>query len=128
MSGEVDFIYTGTVQAMPMIRSKRARALAVTSLAPSSALPSVPTMASVYPGFVSANWYAMFAPAGTPAAIVNRLNSEILSALKSQDIRDFITTEGAEPVGSSSQAFAAHLRSEIERYAKVVKAANLKAE
>jgi tripartite-type tricarboxylate transporter receptor subunit TctC len=122
----VDFVFTGTVQALPMIRSHRARALAVTSLKPSAALPGVPTMDSFYPGFVSANWYAMFAPAATPAAIVNRLHSEIVAALKTQDIRDFITGEGAEPIGSSPQDFAPWLRNEVERYAKVVKAGNLK--
>jgi Tripartite tricarboxylate transporter family receptor len=66
ISGEVDFIFTGSVQAMPLLRTQRARALAVTSLKASSALPGVPTMDSVYPGFMSANWYGMLAPAGTP--------------------------------------------------------------
>jgi tripartite-type tricarboxylate transporter receptor subunit TctC len=128
ISGEVDFIFTGSVQAMPLLRSQRARALAVTSLKQSSALPGVPTMDSVYSGFNSANWYGMLAPAGTPAAIINRLHAEIVAALKTQEIRDFITNDGAEPVGSSPQEFAAYLRSEIERYTKVVKAANLKLE
>jgi tripartite-type tricarboxylate transporter receptor subunit TctC len=126
MSGEVDLIFTGTVQALPILRTRRARALAVTSLKPSGALPGVPTMDSFYPGFVSANWYAMFAPAGTPPAIINRLHSEIVTAVKTPEIRDFMTGEGAEPVGSSPQEFAAYLRAEIERYAKVVKAGNLK--
>jgi tripartite-type tricarboxylate transporter receptor subunit TctC len=68
----------------------------------------------------------MFAPAGTPPAIINRLHSEIVTAVKTPEIRDFMTGEGAEPVGSSPQEFAAYLRAEIERYAKVVKAGNLK--
>ena len=72
--------------------------------------------------------YGMFAPAGTPTAIVTRLNSEIVSALKAPEIRDFITHEGAEPIGSSPREFSAHLRSEIERYTKVARAANLKVE
>jgi len=126
MSGEVGLIFAGTVQALPILRTRRARALAVTSLKPSGALPGVPTLDSYYPGFVSANWYAMFAPAGTPPAIINRLHSEIVTAVKTPEIRDFMTGEGAEPVGSSPQEFAAYLRAEIERYAKVVKAGNLK--
>lgn len=126
MSGEVDFIFAGIVQALPLLRSQRARGIAVTSLTPSSVLPGVPTMDTFYPGFSSANWYAMFAPTGTPPAIINRLHAEIVSALKTPEIRDFITGEGAVPVGSSPQEFAAYLRSEIERYAKVVKAGNLK--
>lgn len=128
ISGEVDFIFTGTVAALPLIRTRRARPLAVTSLNPSPAVPGVPTMDSVYPGFVSANWYAMFAPAATPAAIIARLSSEIVSSLKSPEIRDFITGEGAEPVGSSPQEFSAHFRSEVERYARVIKAGQLKAD
>jgi tripartite-type tricarboxylate transporter receptor subunit TctC len=70
----------------------------------------------------------MFAPAGTPAAIISRLNSEIVSAIKTPEIRDFITREGAEPVGSTPQELGAYLKSEIERYTKVARAANLKVE
>ena len=128
MSGEVDFIFTGVVQAQPLLRSQRARPLAVTSAKPSPVVPDVPTMSSIYPGFISANWYAMFAPAGTPAAIVTKLNSEIVSAIRTPEIRDFITREGAEPVGSAPAEFAAHLKSEIARYTKVARAANLKGE
>jgi tripartite-type tricarboxylate transporter receptor subunit TctC len=128
MSGEVDYIFAGTVQAMPILRSNRGRALAVTSLKRAPVLPDVPTMDSVYPGFVSANWYGMFAPGATPPAIVSRLHSAIVAAMKSQEVRDFLTGEGAEPVGSSPQEFAAYLRSEIERYSKAVKAANLTVE
>jgi tripartite-type tricarboxylate transporter receptor subunit TctC len=126
MGGEVDFIFTGVVQAQPLIRSRRARPLAVTSPKPSPAVPDVPAMDSIYPGFVSGNWYGMFAPAGTPAAIIARLSSEIVSAIRTPEIREFITHEGAEPVGSAPHEFAAYLRSEIERYARVAKAANLK--
>lgn len=126
MSGEVDLIFTGLVQALPIVRSQRARALAVTSLKPSAALPGVPTVDSFYRGFNSGNWYAMFAPAGTPPAIINRLHAEIVAAVKAPEIRDFMTGEGAEPVGSSPQEFGAYLRAEIERYARVVKAGKLK--
>jgi len=125
MSGEVDWIFTGVVQAQPLLRSQRARPIAVTSPKRSPLFPDVPTLDSIYPGFVSGNWYGMFAPAGTPAAIITKLNSEIVSAIRTPEIRDFITREGAEPVGSSPQEFGAYLKSEIERYTKVAKAANL---
>ena len=128
IGGEVDFIFTGMVQALPIIRTKRALPIAVTSLKPASALPDVPTMHSLYPEFVSANWYAMFAPGGTPQAIVERLGAEVVNAIKTPEIRDFMRTEGADPVGSTPQEFAAYLRSEIERYGKVVRAANLQQE
>jgi tripartite-type tricarboxylate transporter receptor subunit TctC len=128
MSGEVDFIFTGVVQAQPLLRSGRARPIAVTSERRSPLFPDVPTLSALYPGFVSGNWYGMFAPAGTPAAIITRLSGEIVSAIKAPEIRDFITHEGAVPVGSSPQEFAAYLKSEIERYTKVARAANLKVE
>ena len=126
MSGEVDMMITGTVQALPIVRAGRGRALAVTSPKPSAVLPGVPTLDSFYPGFASANWYGMFAPAATPPAIISRLHSEIVAGLKTQEIRDFMAGEGAEPVGNTPQEFGAYLRSEIERYTKVVKAGNLK--
>lgn len=126
MSGEVDFIFAGAVQALPLVRSRRARPLAVTSLKPSPVVPDVPTMDSFYPGFQSANWYAMFAPAGTPAAIITRLSAEIASAIRTPEIREAITREGAEPVGSSPREFAVYLRSEIERHTRVAQAAKLK--
>jgi tripartite-type tricarboxylate transporter receptor subunit TctC len=126
ISGEVDFIFAGAVQALPLVRSGRARVLAVTSTKPSPAVPGVPTLDSIYPGFSSANWYGMFAPAGTPDAIIAKLSSEIASATSTPEIREFIVREGAEPVGSSASEFAAFVKSEIERYSKVAKAADLK--
>jgi tripartite-type tricarboxylate transporter receptor subunit TctC len=128
MSGEVDFMFSGALNSLPLVRSGRAKALAVTSLKASSALPGVPTLDSFYPGFSSANWYGMFAPGATPAPIVNRLHAEIVTALKTREIREFLAGDGAEPIGSSPQEFSAHLRREIDRYAKVVKAGNLKPE
>ena len=70
----------------------------------------------------------MFVPAATPAAFINRLHAETVSALKAPEIRDFITGEGAALVGSTPAELAAYLRREIERYARVIKAANIKAE
>jgi tripartite-type tricarboxylate transporter receptor subunit TctC len=128
MSGEVDFFFSGILQAMPIIRTQRGRPIAVTSATPSSLLPHVPTLDSIYGGFISANWYALFAPGGTPAPIVERLGTEVVNAIKTPEIRDFMKAEGADPVGSTPQEFAIYLRNEIERYRKVVKAAGLKHE
>jgi tripartite-type tricarboxylate transporter receptor subunit TctC len=128
IAGEVDFTFAGSLAALPHIRSGRVRALAVTTVKRSSATPDVPTLDSFYPGYESANWYAFFAPAATPAAIVNRLSMEIASALKSPEIRDFMAKEGAEAVGSTPQEFAAYFRREVERYAKVIKAAGVRIE
>ena len=93
-----------------------------------SALPNVPTMKSFYPEFVSDNWYAFFVPAGTPQEIVTRLNSETLKALKAPDIIDYMSHDGADPVGSTPAELAAHYRSEVVRYAKLIKTANIQPE
>ncbi len=128
IGGEVDFTFTGAVTALPHVRAGKVRALAVTSATKSSAAPGLPTMGSIYPGFESANWYAMFVPAGTPAAIIARLNAELVNAIKSPEIRDFMTGEGAEPVGGTPQALGAYLRRDIERYGKVIQAGNVRVE
>jgi tripartite-type tricarboxylate transporter receptor subunit TctC len=126
MGGEIDFTFSGAVQAQPLLRAGRAKALAVTSAQPSPVLPGVPTLDSVYPGFVSGNWYGMFAPAATPSAIIARLNAEIASALKASEVRELLAREGAEPAVNTPQEFGAYLRREIERYTAVARAANLK--
>ena len=86
ISGEVDFEFATALAAAPQIKAGRVRALAVTTAKPAAAFPGLPTMESMYPGFEIDNWYAMFFPAGTPQAIVNRMHDEIVKALKSPDI------------------------------------------
>jgi tripartite-type tricarboxylate transporter receptor subunit TctC len=126
MSGEVDFSFAGALTSLPHIRSNRIKALAVTTLKPSPLLPSVAPLASLYPGFEASNWYAVFAPAGTPPAIVNKLSAEIARTIRLPDVQRFMASEGADPVGSSPQEFATFFRQEIDRYAKVIKAANIR--
>jgi tripartite-type tricarboxylate transporter receptor subunit TctC len=128
IGGETDFTFSGAVTALPHVRSGKVRALAVTSVKRSSAAPDLPTLDSFYPGFDSANWYAMFVPTGTPPAVISKLHSETMSTLKAPEVRDFMTGEGAELVGGSPAELAAHLRSEIERYTKVIRSANIKVE
>ena len=128
MSGEVDFSFAGALTSLPHIRSGRIKALAVTTLKPSPLLPDVPPLASLYPGFQSTNWYAFFAPAGTPAPIVNKISQEIANAIQQPDVREFMAKEGAEPVGSTPQEFAAFFKGEVSRYAQVIRSANIRAE
>jgi tripartite-type tricarboxylate transporter receptor subunit TctC len=128
IGGETDFSFSGAVTALPHVRSGKVRGLAVTSTKRASAAPNLPTLDSFYPGYDSANWYAMFAPAGTPAPIINKLHAETISALKAPEIRDFITGEGAELVGSTPVELSTYLRREIERYVKVIKSANIRME
>ena len=128
LAGEVDMAFVPLLSAQPFMKSGKVRVLAVTTAKRSSALPNVPTMKSFYAEFESDNWYAFFVPAGTPQEIVTRLNSEILKALKAPDIIDYMSHDGADPVGSTPAELAAHYRSEVVRYAKLIKTANIQPE
>lgn len=128
ISGESDFSFATALAAQPFIKSGKARALAVTTAKRASAFPDLPTMNSMFPGFEADNWYAMFFPRGTPREIVARLNSEILKALKDPEVNDFIRREGGEPVGSTPEELAAYFKREAEKYAKVIRAANVVAD
>jgi tripartite-type tricarboxylate transporter receptor subunit TctC len=128
ISGEIDYIFATAPSIMPHLKSGKAKALAVTTPKRSSALPELPTMNSIYPGFESDNWYAMFYPKGTPRAIVDRVNAEIRKALGTPEIRAFLPKEALDPVASSPEELSALLKREIEKYAKVIKLANIRLE
>ncbi|MGA0024412.1 MAG: Bug family tripartite tricarboxylate transporter substrate binding protein [Burkholderiales bacterium] len=125
ISGETDFTFATALAAQPFIKSGKARALAVTTAKPAASFPDLPTMKSLYPDFESDNWYAMFFPKGTSRETVARLNSEIIKALKQPDVDAFIRKEGGEPVGSTPEALAQNFKSEVAKYAKVIKAARI---
>ncbi|MBX9812195.1 MAG: tripartite tricarboxylate transporter substrate binding protein [Burkholderiales bacterium] len=128
VSGEVDFEFATVLAAQPFIKTGKVKAFAVTTAKKSSASPDLPTMASIYPEFVSDNWYAMFFPAGTPREIVAKMNAEILKALKSPDVQSFMSKEGADPVGSTPEELTAYFKQEVAKYAKVIKAGNITVE
>jgi tripartite-type tricarboxylate transporter receptor subunit TctC len=126
IGGEVAFSFNGAITALPAVKAGKVRPLAVTSLKRATAAPDLPTMDSFFPGFESANWYAVFLPGTAPAALVSRISTETAKAIQTPEIRDFISSEGAEPVGGTPQELDAYVRREVERYAKVVKAGNVK--
>lgn len=128
ISGEIDYIFATAPSVMPHLKSGKARALAVTTPKRSSALPDLPTMNSIYPGFESDNWYAMFFPKATPKAIVDKMNAEIKKALDTPEIKAFYPREALDPVASSPEELSALLKREIEKYAKVIKLANIRME
>ena len=128
VSGETDFAFATALAAQPHIKAGKVKALAVTTAKRSGALPDLPTMSSLYPGFESDNWYAMFFPAGTPKDVVAKLNAEIVKALKANEIRDFIIQEGGDPVGSSPAELDAYFKREVGKYAKIIKAGNISAD
>ncbi len=125
ISGETDFTFATALAAQPFIKSGKVRPLAVTTAKRSSAFPDLPTMNTIHPDFEADNWYAMFFPKGTPKDIVGKLNAEIIKALKSPDVDGFIRKEGGEPVGSTPEELASYFKREVEKYAKVIKAAKV---
>ena len=122
VSGEVEIGMPATTSARPHIATGKLRGLAVTTLRKSSVLPDLPTVASFFPGFDIDNWFSLWAPTGTPSAIINQLHAEAVKSLQHQDMKTFMSREGAEPVGSTPAEFAAHINREIEKYAKIIKA------
>ncbi len=93
-----------------------------------ASLPDVPTIAETLPGFESAAWFAIVAPPKTPQAIVDKINADVNEALREPDILQRLAQLSAEPIGGTPQATAAYLRDEVERWHKVIKAANVKLE
>jgi len=128
ISGEIDYIFATAPSIMPHIRSGRAKAFAVTTKTRSSALPDLPTMDSMYPGFVSYNWYALFFSKGTPRPLVDKMNSEVKKALGNPEIKAFYPREALDPVGGSPEELAVFFKDEVEKYAKVIKSANIRLE
>lgn len=123
MGGEIDMLFSPMPPTVPLVKAGRIRALAVTTLKRSPVMPDVPTMNDTLKGFESDNWYGMFFPAGTPREIVNRFHAEMSKVLKDADVRALMAKEGAEPLGSSPDEFGAYFKKEVEKYAKVIKAA-----
>jgi tripartite-type tricarboxylate transporter receptor subunit TctC len=126
MSGEIDYLFCTGPVAAANLKSGRIRALAVTTPKKASAFPDLPTMNTFYPGFESDNWYAMWFPAGTPRDIVAKMNGLILKAMENGKVRQFMASEGLDPVGSSPEELAAQVRKEIAKYATVIHMADIK--
>ena len=128
VSGEVDLTYENTLIITPHIKSGRVRALAVTSAKRSALLPELPTIAETLPGYSASGWYGLLAPAATPKPVLTRLNTEAVKALRSPDVVGKLSSQGAEPIGNTPEEFTAFVRSEIDKWAKLVKAANMRAD
>ena len=126
ISGQIAAMFSNALTAKPQIDSGAIRALGVSSRKRSEAMPNVPPIAEAgVPDYEATQWYGLVAPAGTPPDIVARLHAEATAALKTQDMKDKLAGDGAEPVGTTSAEFAAHIRSELEKWAKVARAARI---
>jgi len=123
LAGQVQLMFDNLANALPNVKAGRLRALAVTTLARSPAVPDLPTVAeSGLPGFDLTTWFGLMVPAATPPEIVARLNAEIVRALAARDLRERLEKMGAEvPINNTPEHFAAFIRSEAAKYAKVVK-------
>ena len=122
LAGETIFMFDNIVTTLPLARSGKLRALAVTTQKRSRTAPDIPTIAeSGVPAYDANAWFGVFAPAGTPVTVINRLHSEIARIVNLPDIRDRFLALGAEPVGSTPEQFSAFYRKEVAKWAKVVK-------
>lgn len=122
IAGNVQVMFDNLPSALPHIRGGRLRALAVTSREPSPALPGVPTLerAAGLEGFDASSWFGLFAPAATPVEIVNRVQQDVVRILAGTPMRERFAMQGAQPVGNTPAEFAAFIRSETDKWARVV--------
>jgi tripartite-type tricarboxylate transporter receptor subunit TctC len=129
IGGRVQILFADVGLVAPHIKAGTLRALAVTSTQRSSALPDVPTMTEAgVPGYTAGTWYGVLAPVGTPPAIVKRLNTELSRALGAPDLREQFAHQSVVAAGGSPEDFAALIRSDYDKWGKVIKGAGIKAE
>ena len=129
MGGEVQLMFGTVVALVPHIQAGKLRALAVTGKKRSALLPEIPTLReSGLPEYEAGSWYGIEAPTGTPRPIIDQLNALIVRALRQPDVARRLATEGAEVIGSTPEEFGAHIKAELERVGKIVRAAGIQAE
>ena len=128
VGGQIQLMFDNMPSALPMAKEGKIRAVAQTTLKRSAAAPDVPTVAETVPGFEATTWFAVFAPAGTPPDIVNRINTEMQRVFKLPDVVDKLKALGLEPWISTPEELARYQASEMIKWAKVVKESGAKAE
>jgi len=129
IGGEVEVLFDSMPTTLPHARSGRIRPLAVTTLQRSVLLPQLPTLDEAgVKGYELASWFGLFAPAGTPRAIVNRLNAAVNTATARPEMRERLSGQGAEPLGGTPQDLASYLKRELAKYGKVIREAGIKSE
>jgi tripartite-type tricarboxylate transporter receptor subunit TctC len=126
LSGEVDVVFEGLGSASPQIRAGKIRALAVTSDKRSPAFPDVPTLKELGIPFESLSWYGLWAPAGTPPEIIQKMHAEVVKALHSPELMKVWESQGATPGGESPEQFAAFIKAEIQKWGEAVKKSGVK--
>ena len=126
LAGQIQLIFSSAPTAVPQVKAGRIRGLAVTTARRSVVLPELPTIAEAgLPGFEADNWYGVVTTMKTPRAIIDRLNAEIVRALHAADVKQALLTQGLEVRTSTPHEFGAYMKSEFEKWAKVIKDAGI---
>lgn len=129
IGGQVDYMFDSVTSAMPHIQSGKLRAIAVTTTRRSASLPAVPTIAEAgLPGYELSPWFAVYMPAGTPTAVVAKVNGALLDAMRTPEARARFAAIGAEPIGSTPEQLAAHLDSEMAKWGNIIQSRGIRAE
>ena len=128
IAGQVHLMFPNPAPVMPHVRSGRLRALAVTTAQPFVLLPDLPPLSAAVPGYEAESNHSIFAPAGTPRSIINKLNQEIVRVLNRADVKERFLNAGAEVVGNAPEDLAATMKSEMARLGKVIKEAHIRGE
>jgi hypothetical protein len=126
IQGRVDLLFVALPLALPPLETQRLRALAVTAAEPLPKLAGVPAMKQFFPGMVIENWYALLAPAATPQPVITRLHAEVRRALADESVQALYSRLGLIAVGSTPEALALMLRSDVERYAGLIRQGHLR--
>ena len=127
VSGQVSLMFNNMLSAMPHVKSGRLRAVAVTSVKRSRALPELPAIAETVPGYEASGWYGAFAPAATPRELVARINGDMNRATRLPDVAQRLAGDGVEAVGITPEQFGTYLRLEMAKWGKIVRGAGIKA-
>ena len=125
LSGEVDSSFSSLVPSIPHVRAGRLRAIAITTPQRSRALPEVPTIGETVPGYEVTHWYGMWGPKGLPMSIVTRWNREVARVLNTDTMKKWLAQEGLEPAGGPPEEFLNRIRSDVEKWKKVVEEAKI---
>ncbi len=128
IGGSIQLMFDNMPSALPMAKEGRIRAIAVTTAKRSSAAPDIPTIAETIPGFEATTWFALFAPAGTPKPVIDRLHAEVIRVFRLPEVSDKLKTLGLEALLSSPEELASYQASEIVKWTKVVKESGARAE
>lgn len=125
LGGQIQLTGGPTIAVLPLVRSRKVKAIAVTTAQRVAAMPDVPTIGETLPGYERSGWSGILMPSGTPPAVIDRVSTEIARALQSPEVHRQLADQGLEPVGSTPAAFAALIRSELDAHERLLKATGM---